>query len=336
MYNYPNFLVCVRSLTYNHKDFITDALSGFVRQETNFPYIVCLLDDASTDGTQDVIKSFVAEQFELDAPDLAYERETEYAYITYAQHKTNRNCYIVVHYLKYNHYQIGKKKVPYLAEWRDRVKYEALCEGDDYWTNPLKLQKQVDFLESNFDYVMCSHIVDIYNQASNKFEQWGSQTAQDYDISSLVYGSWLFDTLSVVFRKDALDLKKYNQYKFSKDLTLFYHILSKGKGYYMEDNMAIYRKHRNGAWTGATFEQHYRADFECCKSIYEIDGSQLALSLICERCFRGKGRRILFSNLKTSISALLIYTRHNGLKAGFSFFYSKFLLGRESCPWDIR
>ena len=109
----PDFILCVTSLTYNHSLYITDALNGFTMQKTNFPFVVLLIDDASTDGTQEIIRTYVNKNFDVADPDVAYERDTEYANITYAQHKDNRNCYIVVHYLKYNHYQVRKNKFLY-------------------------------------------------------------------------------------------------------------------------------------------------------------------------------------------------------------------------------
>jgi len=144
-----NPLVSVRCFTYNQSAYIKDALNGFVMQQTNFPFVVLVVDDASTDGEQEVIRKFMTEEFELSDASVAYEKETEFAYIQYAQHKTNKNCFMVAMFLKENHYSQKKKKFPYLAEWRDGVKYEAICEGDDYWIDPLKLQKQVDFLEEN-------------------------------------------------------------------------------------------------------------------------------------------------------------------------------------------
>lgn len=153
--NINNFLVCVRCFTFNHSKYITDTLNGFTMQQTNFPFVCCVVDDASTDGEQDVIKKYVNTHFDTADKNIAYERVADYANIVYAQHNTNKNCYIAVLYLKYNHYQLRKDKFAYLTEWRDISKYEALCEGDDYWIDPLKLQKQVDFLEANSDYGMC-------------------------------------------------------------------------------------------------------------------------------------------------------------------------------------
>ena len=137
--------------TYNHESYISDALKGFVIQETTFPVVYTIVDDASTDRTAEVIREFVKENFALQDASVAYEKDTDYGHVTFAQHKTNKSCYFAVIYLKENHYSQKKSKAPYLTEWMD-TKYIALCEGDDYWTDPMKLQKQVLFLENHNDY----------------------------------------------------------------------------------------------------------------------------------------------------------------------------------------
>ncbi len=164
------FWLGIRCYTYNQSQYITDALNGFTMQQTTFPYIAMVVDDASTDGEQEVIAAYIEEHFDTQNSDIAYKKETDYAHITYAQHKTNKNCYIVVLYLKENHYQ-KKPKLPYLSQWRNNTKYEALCEGDDYWIDPLKLQKQVDFLENNPEYGMCYTNFNIYNQNTKHTEK---------------------------------------------------------------------------------------------------------------------------------------------------------------------
>ena len=156
------WMVCVRCYTYNQSRYINDALNGFVIQQTNFPFVCCIVDDASTDGEQAVIKKYVAENFDLQDSLVAYEMDVDYGHVSFARHKANKNCFFAVIYLKENHYSQKKTKAKYLAEWMD-VKYIALCEGDDYWTDPLKLQKQVEFLESHPDYgfVGTNVIVDV-------------------------------------------------------------------------------------------------------------------------------------------------------------------------------
>lgn len=146
---YPKFKVTVRCMTYNQSKYITDAMNGFTMQQTSFPFVCAIVDDASTDGEQEVIRKYVEDNFDFSEGSVAFLKETDYAHITYAQHKTNKNCYFAVLYLKENHYSQKKPKMGYLSEWRDMCEYEAMCEGDDYWIVPNKLQMQADLLDSD-------------------------------------------------------------------------------------------------------------------------------------------------------------------------------------------
>jgi glycosyltransferase involved in cell wall biosynthesis len=116
-------LVSVCCITYNHEPYIEDALEGFLIQETDFPFEILIHDDASTDRTADIIG-----QYEAAYPNL-----------------------IKPIYQLQNQWSKGIR--PELINLkRAKAKYIAFCEGDDYWTDPLKLQKQVDFLEANPKY----------------------------------------------------------------------------------------------------------------------------------------------------------------------------------------
>ncbi len=108
-----SFLVCVKRMTFNHHAYIEDAMNGFVMQETDFPFVCVIIDDASTDGEPEVIKKYFQENFsQLDTD------ETDDYVRTLGRHKTNENCYFLVIYLKYNHYSIKKSKMPYYAEYQ--------------------------------------------------------------------------------------------------------------------------------------------------------------------------------------------------------------------------
>ena len=123
-------LVSISCITYNHLQYIRQCLDGFLMQKTNFAFEILIHDDCSTDGTSEVIKEYEAKYPEIIKP--IYEEE--------------------------NQYQQGKSVGS--AVWnypRAKGKYIALCEGDDYWIDPLKLQKQVDFMESHPDYSLCFH-----------------------------------------------------------------------------------------------------------------------------------------------------------------------------------
>ena len=90
--------------------------------------MIMVVDDASTDGEQDVIKSFITDNFDGNT---TKDESRDYADITFAQHKTNKNCYIVAMFLHQNLYRKGEnaKKLDYLSEWRNCCKYESICEG---------------------------------------------------------------------------------------------------------------------------------------------------------------------------------------------------------------
>ena len=119
-------LVSIICLTYNQAQYIRKTLEGFVMQKTNFPIEILIHDDASTDETADIIREYENKYPQIIKP--IYQQENQYS-----------------------------KKVAIGATYiypKVKGKYIALCEGDDYWIDPLKLQKQVDFLESHLDYAL--------------------------------------------------------------------------------------------------------------------------------------------------------------------------------------
>ena len=237
----PSYSFKVRTYcaTFNHENYILDALKGFAMQQTSFPVVYTIVDDASTDGTAAVIKKFISENFSLDADSVGYEKDLDYGHVTFAQHKTNKNCYFAVVYLKENHYSQKKPKAPYLSEWMD-TKYIALCEGDDYWTDPLKLQKQVDFLEAHEDFSMCFHEVEILcDDESEKglFSRLreGEYTARD------IYDNWIVPTCSVLYRNG----KPFetNPAIVYGDIFLYLQLAERGKLYCLGFVGAVYRRH---------------------------------------------------------------------------------------------
>ncbi|MEL7559446.1 glycosyltransferase family 2 protein [Stutzerimonas chloritidismutans] len=127
-------LLSIVCLTYNHADFIRETLEGFLRQKTDFPFEVIVHDDASTDNTAAIIREYAARYPSVIKP--IYQRE--------------------------NQYRLG---VPFSTRLFAQAsgRYIAYCEGDDYWTDPRKLQLQVDFLEKHRDYVMTYHDAFMFN-----------------------------------------------------------------------------------------------------------------------------------------------------------------------------
>lgn len=168
---YPQFKVCVRCFTFNQSKFITDAMDGFTLQQTSFPYVCCIVDDASTDDEQKVIKRYIIEHFNLQDSIVSFEKETEYAHIIFAQHITNHNCYFAALFLKENLYskKQGYKKFDYISEWRDKCEYEAMCEGDDYWIVPDKLERQVQIMDKNPDVGLVYSKVKAITESGNTY-----------------------------------------------------------------------------------------------------------------------------------------------------------------------
>lgn len=158
------YMVCTRCMTYNQHLYIEDTLNGFCIQQTTFPFVCIIVDDASTDGEQTIITNYVDKHF-----DMLETNETDNYYLRFGKHKNNQNCYIVAILLKFNHYSIKKNKNTYMSRWNDKAKYIAMCEGDDYWIDSDKLQKQVDILEKNEEYGMCYSLAKGYIQSKKTF-----------------------------------------------------------------------------------------------------------------------------------------------------------------------
>lgn len=254
------FLLRTYCATFNHENYILDALKGFAMQQTSFPFVCTIVDDASTDGTAAVIKKFVSENFSLDADSVGYEKDLDYGHVTYAQHKTNKNCYFAVIYLKENHYSQRKSKAPYLTEWMD-TKYIAFCEGDDYWIEPLKLQKQVDFLERHPDYSLCCHRYKVYNQDD---ETWGEdyvkklfeETPNGFSFGNKEnLNTWITKTLTLMCRCDCCDNSDLVKYKYRCDEHLNYHLLKKGMGYCFPFVGGVYRRCNTGVFSPLSEEK---------------------------------------------------------------------------------
>lgn len=284
------YLVGVRCFTYNQASYITDALRGFTMQQTTFPYIVMVVDDASTDGEQQVIMNYLDENFDIGNTDVSYTQETDYAHITFAQHKTNKNCYIVVQLLKENHYQAGRsrKRLEYLSDWRDHIKYEALCEGDDYWTDSLKLQKQVDFLENNPEYGMCFHAAKVVLDKCNlENDLYSFLENKDYTIKEII-SEWIVPTCSVVYRANIKDRVPRNKKFAVGDNVLFCTCAINGKIRCINQEMGCYRRNISG-WTNQSNE------ILLLKMINHYDGMIEAFPEINKNIFEDVQIRFTFS-----------------------------------------
>lgn len=246
--------------TYNQEKFIAKSLEGFIMQKTNFPIEIIVHDDASTDNTVEIIK-----EYEAQFPNL-------FVNIYQAENQLSK----------------GIDRVTRITFAAARGKYIAWCEGDDYWTDPNKLQKQVDFLEANPDYSICFH------QAKSLFEDGSeilyNQIAHDasFDILDLTQGNFI-STASCVFRvHDHIRSIPDWFLKLSVgDWGIHMLNASKGKIFFMCDCMSVYRIHSGGMWASLS------SDEACKKEIEIMDQLNDAFNYEYDKYFQeGKAKRL--------------------------------------------
>lgn len=243
MLDFPSFKTLVVCKTYNQSVFITDAMNGFIAQKASFPFVCMIIDDASTDGEESVIKDFLDKEFLMEE---AFFSNHELAKIVIAKHKTNHNCTFAVYFLKQNLYYTDKKDL-LIDEWRAHCKYEALCEGDDYWTDPDKLQKQVDYLESHDDVSMTFHNAKVI-RINPEIEMPSIRKVENREYSaSELFENWVVPTASIVFRSTVLQLKiKEPEKILNGDIFLIEQCAHSGKVIGMAEEMSAYRIHTGG------------------------------------------------------------------------------------------
>lgn len=200
--NYPvpkqEYKVLVRCFTFNQSKYIEDALNGFAMQKTNFPFVCLVMDDASTDGEQVVIKEWMDRECDMSRAETI---DIPTSNVIIVPHKTNTSCTFAFYFLKQNLFKAKEEKMKHVIPWREQCEYEALCEGDDYWIDPLKLQKQVDFLDENPEYGLVHTHFDHYYQTTGKNEHIKKIMIEDETTNSLLKRNTIA-TLTTCFRCD--------------------------------------------------------------------------------------------------------------------------------------
>lgn len=218
-------MVSVICLTYNHESYIRQCLDGFVMQKTDFAFEAIVHDDASTDHTAEIIREYEEKYPNIIKP--IYQDENQFS-----------------------------KNSPFLETYvlpKLKGKYIALCEGDDYWTDPLKLQKQVDYMEEHEDCVMCVNATDW--ERDGKIYHWGGQQyhSDDCDLTTEdVISQWTYNTASFIFRRELLDLREQCDWWKHADVVDFPLCIAGslfGHLHYFSDVMNVYRNAHLGSWT---------------------------------------------------------------------------------------
>lgn len=273
-----NYLVRVNCMTFNHAPYIVDAMNGFAMQQTTFPFVCIIVDDASTDGEPEVISHYMREYFDLADKTIAIEEETDDYRLMFARHKSNQNCYFVVVLLKYNHYSINKPKHPYYMRWVG-AKYIALCEGDDYWTDKGKLQKQVEFMEKNPDYSFCHTGFDWYYDEKGLVESGKDISEQNQNIintgENLRYAildgnRYRIQTLTTVIRtscylRASSDLSQVKGKFLMGDTQLWLQLMAYGKVFFASEVTGVYRVRSGSACHPDNKESIIRFNLSSCE-----------------------------------------------------------------------
>lgn len=225
--------VTILCTSYNQENYIKQALDSFVMQKTNFGFEVIIGDDCSTDNTQRIIKEYAQKYPHIIKPIF---REKN----------------------------LGPN--PNFVDVASRVKTEfvALCEGDDYWTDEFKLQKQVDMLDANPDYALCFHNVRFFHDDGAYPDMIFPSIQQRYfktvlGLEDLIHGNFI-QTNSVMYRWRFNENEKISDV-FPEDILpgdWFLHMLHarNGKIGFIDEVMADYRIHRGGLWWGSQSEEH--------------------------------------------------------------------------------
>lgn len=245
------YKVLVKCFTFNQSRFIEDTLKGFVVQKTDFPFVCVVVDDCSTDGEQDIIKAFLERECKMEA---AEHFDNENATTVVAHHKKNENCTIVIFLLKENYHSQKKSKMPYVIPWQENSKYEAICEGDDYWIDEKKLQKQVGFMELHPNCTMTCSRTKLFSENRQKYigETFCYEKDRDVDIKDVIYRQGLFiSTPSIIYRTTLK--KNYPEYCRKcavGDYPLQIYAALQGKVRYFNESMAVYRTENSQSWMG--------------------------------------------------------------------------------------
>lgn len=205
-------MVSIECTVYNHEPFLRKCLDGFVMQETNFRFEAIVHDDASTDGSDLIIKEYADKYPAIIKP--IFEKENQFSKSVIEMRK------LIVSHL--------------------HGKYIAICEGDDYWTDPLKLQKQVAYLETHESVNICVHnAIRMYSDGRSELFNRDLESGV-YDLRKSLQMGWFTPTASFLYRNNFEFNSLWFENGSNGDMSVLYSNLLNGDLYYSNEIMSVY------------------------------------------------------------------------------------------------
>ena len=248
-------LVAIKCLVYNHESYLRECLDGFVMQKTNFRFVAIVHDDCSTDGSAAIMREYAAKYPEIIRP--IYETENLWS-------KKNGALDRAVNE----------------ALEATGAKYVAMCEGDDYWTDPMKLQKQIDILETDESLMMCStacSVVDNHSQTIHPVRP--EPVVKDnkegrYNLRDFFRNNHQYPTLSVVYRNTHVEEVRvkhaHTANAFLGDWTMWICLLIYGDMYFLNEVTCAYRINPTSVTHTVGRVARAKASRNICRNVADI------------------------------------------------------------------
>lgn len=281
--------VCV--ITYNHGLYIAQCLDSILEQKTDFDFRIAIGEDSSSDNTADICRDY--QKRYADKIDLEF--------------RDRKNV------IKINGKPTGRYNFQETLKMGSRSKYIALCEGDDYWKDPYKLQKQVNLMEQYENASLCAALTTIYDQSNNTYREIKPFSGNDFPLLYLDEINSYFHTSAFVIRNRHLKEVLNEHYQLLQgDTSLRYLLISKGPFVVLNDYVSVYRVSGKGIWTSISDHDkdlwHYKA-FEGLR-----------------KNFLREQRPIHLKNELKSLNNIITYHKRNGSRGEFLHFKFKYLI----------
>lgn len=291
-----NTKVDILIVTYNQQDFIAKAIESILEQKVNFTYRINIADDFSSDKTREIIL-----RYKEKYPDVIN------LILAEKNHSAKKNFINGTKYL--------------LAD------YIACLDGDDYWCNNLKLQKQIDFLDNNPDFVACAHNTLMLDDIRDNVQAKIRRKIDDvFTIQDFLDGSASFHSSSFVFRNVFHgNIPKLQEHEKSEDL--FFAILHAkyGKVKYIDEIMSVYRMHGKGEWTSLNEESQLQKAVVLMQHIHDVFGEEFSQysKYGLKKSIKNLYRKSILPKKQSKISFALNYIKYRAICYSIKFYEIK-------------